>query len=133
MMLLGQVSLCRKENTYNCNDFDGTEPELELTEEFDTEVVDGNNSDEEDCYPDTWVDLFVGFPFLQNQGARRKLIGGSDNVLAPVRPTERKSESRIAETGSITGETRRVRDPCSHFTERRHDHEDKKTNRSVSD
>ena len=122
-----------KEATYNGDDLDCTQPELEFTKEFDSEVVDGDDGEQKHGDPNTRIDFFVGFPFLYDQGRRSELIWRGDNILAPVRPAESKSESRVAKTGSIASKTRRVRDPCSHFAESGHYDVDKKTNRSVSD
>jgi len=116
-----------KSVAYNCDDLDGTQPKFELTKEFDTKIIDGDNHDQKDGDPDTGIDFLGGLPFLQNQCSRCELIWRGDDVFTPVSPTESKSKSRVAEAGSVAGKTRRVRDPCSHFTESCHDDVDKKT------
>lgn len=50
------VSNCK---TYDCDDFDRTQPELEFTKELDTKVVDQNDGEEEDSHPDSRID-FIG-------------------------------------------------------------------------
>ena len=43
--------------TYNRDDFDRTKPELKFTEELNTEVIDTDNGDQEDCNPDSGIDF----------------------------------------------------------------------------
>ena len=38
-------AIVSKSNTYDCDNFDRTEPELELSEELDTKVIDGDDGD----------------------------------------------------------------------------------------
>jgi hypothetical protein len=118
-------------NTHNSDDLERTQPELELTKELDSTVVDSADDDEEDENPYTGIDLGCVFPLLNNQGGGSELIRRRDDVLEPVRPSQSKTESRVAEAGSVTGETRRVGDPGSHFTERSHDNVDEETNGGV--
>jgi hypothetical protein len=111
----------KEEASYNCDNLDGTEPELEFTEEFDTEVVDGANDNKEDCHPHARIDLVFGFPFLDNQGGRSQLIRCSNDVFAPVRPAKSKSERGVNKSSSIASKSSGVRDPGSHLTESGHD------------
>ena len=50
-------------STHDCDNLDGTEPELELSKELDSEVVDGNDCDQKDGNPHTRVDFLSGLPF----------------------------------------------------------------------
>jgi hypothetical protein len=118
--------------TYNCDDLDGTEPELEFAKEPDTKVVDGEYCDEKYGDPDSWIDLISSFPFLDDQSRGGELIWRGDDVLAPIRPAKCKPESRVDEAGSIASETGGVRNPGGHFTESRHDDVDEETNSRIS-
>ena len=73
-------------STHDCNDFDRTEPKLELSKELDTEVVDCNDGHQKDCNPNTRIDFFSGLPFLENQSGGGKLVRRRNNVLAPISP-----------------------------------------------
>lgn len=112
---------------------DRTEPELKLTEELDSEVIDRADQDEEDQNPDSRVDSFRVNPFLNDQGGGSQLVGRRDNVLAPVSPTESETESRVTKAGSVTGESRSMRDPSGHLTKSSHDDVDEETDGCVSD
>jgi hypothetical protein len=116
--------------TYNCDDFYSTKPKLKFTEELDAEIVDADDDNEEDCHPHTRIDSIsrYSWPFLDNQCRRCELIRRCDDVFAPICPAKRKSKSGVAEAGSITSKTRRVRDPGSHFTKSSHDDVDQETN-----
>jgi hypothetical protein len=120
-------------DAHDCDNLDRTQPKFELTKELDTKVINGDDGDKEDGHPYTRIDLFISFPFLNDQGGCCKLIWRGDDVLAPVRPSKSKSKSRVTKAGSVASKTRRVRNPRSHFTEGRHDNVDEKTDRSVSD
>lgn len=115
------------------DDLDGTEPKLEFTKELDAEIVNGANDNEEDRYPDTRIDFFFRFPFLQNQCGRCELVRRSNDVFAPIRPAKRKAESRVAETSSITSKSRRMGDPSGHLTESCHDNIDEETDGRIGD
>jgi hypothetical protein len=131
--LIMRRRVCIVSDTYDRDDLYGTKPKFKFTKKLDAEIVDADNCDEEYGYPYTRIDLFPGFPFLDNQGRGCELIWRCDNVFAPISPAKRKSKSRVAEAGGITSKTRGVRDPSSHFTESSHDDVNKETDRSVSD
>ena len=120
-------------NTHNDDHLERTQPELQLTKELDSAVVDGADDEEEDQNPDARIDFFWRFPLLNNQGRCSELVGRGDDVLAPVGPSEGKTKSRVAEAGSVASETRRVGDPSSHLAQRRHDDVDEETDRRVCD
>lgn len=121
------------DDTNNDNDLDGTEPELKFTEELDTEVVDATDEEEKDQNEDSGIDLRRRNPFLNNQSSGSQLVGRRNDVLAPIGPSKGKTESRVAEAGSVTGETRAVRNPGSHFSKGSHDNVDEETDGCVSD
>lgn len=82
-LVFGQLlRLCSQRQTYDRDDFDRAEPELELTEELDTEVVDAADDEQEDGNPDTWIDLICSFPFLNNERSSCQLIWRGDDVFA---------------------------------------------------
>ena len=124
----------REDNdTDNHHDLDRTEPELEFTKELDTKVVDAADQDKENQNPNAGIDPLCINPLLDDQGRGSQLVGRCNDVFAPVSPSESETESRVTEAGSVTSETRAVRNPGSHFTKRGHNDVDEETNRGVSD
>jgi hypothetical protein len=69
------------------DDFDGTQPEFQLTKELDTKVVDGANGKQEDGDPNTRIDFLSGFPFLNNQSRSGQLVGRCDDIFGKIAPT----------------------------------------------
>lgn len=121
------------DKTYNGNNFDAAQPELEFAEEADAEVVDANDRDQEHRYPYTRIYFVFRFPQLNNEGRCGKLVGCRDDVLEPVSPTESETKSGVAETSGITSEAVSSGNPSSHFAEGAHDNVDEKTSSSVGD
>lgn len=121
-----------KEATYNGDDLDCTQPELEFTKEFDSEVVDGDDGEQKHGDPNTRIDFFAGLPFLDDKRSSSQLVGRGDDVFAPIGPAEGKSESRITEACGVTSKTRGKRNPSCHFPEGAHDNKDEKADGRVS-
>ena len=55
------------DQTANNDNFQGREPELEFTKPPDTEVVNGNNDDEENGDKNAWIDFAARNPVLNNE------------------------------------------------------------------
>lgn len=120
----------------NANDdynFNGTEPELKFAKESNTEVVDGDNCDQEYSDENSRIHFVWWTPILDNQSGRGQLVWRGDDIFAPIGPTKSKSKSRVAEPRSVARETRCVRKPCCHFSKCTHDDPDEETNESVGD
>ena len=82
------TSACKDERDHdkseNDEDLEGGQPEFELSKELDTEVVDGDDGNERDRDPDTWVDLVGWNPVPDNHGKSCQVVGRDDNVLNDI-------------------------------------------------
>lgn len=71
-------------DTTDSDDFETGEPELEFSEELDTEIVDNNDDDQDDGNPYTGIDSFTVDPVLHNQSKSCQLVGRDDDVFEPI-------------------------------------------------
>jgi hypothetical protein len=55
------------------------------------------------------------------RAGRTDVVGGDDQVLDEVDPSESETHGRVDEASRVTGETLLRREVCSHLTEREHD------------
>lgn len=87
-ILVWSTSACKDERNHdkseNDEDLEGGQPEFELSKELDTEVVDGDNGNQGDCDPDTWVDLVGWDPVSDNHGECSQVVRRNNNVLKYV-------------------------------------------------
>jgi hypothetical protein len=74
----------QENETKNDNDFSAGQVEFELSEEFDTEVVDGDDSYQEDSYEYTRVHFFSRKPVLYNQRCCSQVVRSNNDVLRGV-------------------------------------------------
>lgn len=84
--------------------FDRTEPEFEFSEETNTEVIDSYDDNQKHSDEHTRIDFIGWAPVLYNQGSRGQLVRRSDDIFAPVGPSQRETESRINKASCVTGE-----------------------------
>jgi hypothetical protein len=70
--------------TENDDDLSARQVEFELSEELDTEVVDGDDGYQEDSYEYTRVYCVSGKPVLYNQRCCRQVVRSNNDVLRGV-------------------------------------------------
>ena len=70
------------------------QPELELAEEADAEVVDGHDDEQEYGDPDAGIYSVAGYPILYDESRGRELVGRDNYVFAPI--TGKKRERMLA-------------------------------------
>ena len=82
------TSACKDERDHdkseNDEDLEGGQPEFEFSKELNTKVVDGDDGNERDRNPDTWVDLVGWNPVSDNHGESSQVVRRDDNVLNDI-------------------------------------------------
>lgn len=73
-----------EDNTDDGDDLERREPELELTKESNTKVVDDADDDEEDGDEYTRINRLSRYPVLDDESSSRQLVGRDDDVFEPV-------------------------------------------------
>lgn len=70
--------------TQNDDNLERGEPELELAEKADSEVVYGDNQNKEYGYPNTCVDSARVYPVGYHEGAGSELVRCDNDIFEPV-------------------------------------------------
>jgi len=86
---------------------------------------------DEDDHPGADVDLAATVPVLEDGSSGVNVVGGDDQILHEIIVPKGKSNGRVHETGSITGEPALVWNVGGHFTERNHDEVANKADEAV--
>ena len=112
----------KDKKTNDGQNFDRGQPEFDFTEESDPQVIEKNDSNKEDGYEDSRIDLLPWYPILNDKRGGSQLIRCDDDVYAsqhvpssrrilwakltlePVRVAKREAQRRVAETGRISRE-----------------------------
>lgn len=71
----------QKDQAQNDNDFDRRQPELEFSEESNTEVIDDDNGHQENCDECTRVDLVTRNPVLKDERRSSQIVWCDNNIL----------------------------------------------------
>lgn len=100
------------------------QPELELAEESDAEVIYADYGNQEYRNEHSWVDAVTWYPVLNNKRSGRELVGRDDDILEPVGPSEGEAQAWIAEARRVSREAGAHGKPGRHLAEGGHDEED---------